>query len=352
MSEKDIDLFTERILGEINSAMSCLNLYVGHRLGLFKALTTAGPSAPDELAAKTGFNERYVREWLECMAANEYLDHDAKTGRFSLSPEYAPAFVDQDSPYYIAAFLCWLPSLSKVMEPLMEAFRSGGGVSYETYGQDGLEAIGAGNKPMFIHDYTSSWIPAMPDIKERLESGARVADFGCGIGWSSISLAKGFPEVHIDAVDADKESIERARANAQKEGVAGQIDFHVSLAENKVLEGPYDLVTAFECVHDMAYPVKALSEMRDLAGPHGTVFVGDEAVSDDLAENHDFMGRFCYNFSVLHCLPQAMIYPDSAGTGTLMGPKKLHKYASDAGFSKMDVIQIENPFWRFYRLTP
>ena len=234
----------------------------------------------------------------------------------------------------------------------MEAFRTGGGVPYEAYGADTLEAIGMGNRPMFVNDYVSKWIPAMPDVEARLRAGGSVAEIGCGGGWSSISLARGFPNIQIDAVDLDAASIEQAQQNAVQAGVADRIAFYHASAEEAPLNGPYDLVTAFECVHDMAYPVPALIRMRELAGPSGVVLIADEAVGDSLDENRNFLGHFMYNFSVLHCLPQAMVFPKAAGTGAVMGPAKLRAYAEEAGFAQIEVLSIENPFWRFYRLTP
>jgi 2-polyprenyl-3-methyl-5-hydroxy-6-metoxy-1,4-benzoquinol methylase len=236
----------------------------------------------------------------------------------------------------------------------MEAFRSGGGVEYEEYGNDALEAIGLGNRPMFINEYTSKWIPAMPDIEARLGNGARVADIGCGLGWSSICLAQGYPTLKIDAVDIDAESIEKARENAQQAGVADQITFHLTSAEDAPLEeSSYDFVTVFECIHDVAYPVKTLKRIHELVSPDGAVLVAEEAVGDSLEENSNFFGHFMYNFSVLHCLPQSMHFPDTAATGTVMPPSTLRRYAHEAGFTQFDVLPIEdNPFWRFYRLTP
>ncbi|MBM3237906.1 methyltransferase domain-containing protein [Candidatus Poribacteria bacterium] len=354
MSERNIDTFAGRIQEEIISGMSCLTLYIGHRLGLFKALADAGPVTSDELAKQSGLNERYIQEWLECMAVNEYLHQDAETGRFSLPPEYAPALVDIDNPYYVAPLSSYIPWMSAPIKLILDAFRSSGGVPYEAYVEDEdiFDDVGMSTRGIYVNNYVHKWIPTMPDIKKRLESGARVADIGCGTGWSSIVLAKGFLNVHIDAVDADEKSIQQARANAHKEGVSGQIEFHHSTAEDMALKGPYVLVTSFICIHDMAYPVKALSRIREITAPDGAVLIGDMAVSDNLSENYNFWGRFCYNASVLHCLPQSMVFPGSAATGTLMGPGKLQQFASEAGFRKMEVLPIENPFWRFYRLTP
>ncbi|MEK7397207.1 MAG: class I SAM-dependent methyltransferase [Candidatus Poribacteria bacterium] len=352
MSERNTDTFVERILGELNAGMSCMSLYIGCRLGLFKALADSKPITIESLSKKTGFNERYMREWLECMAVNEYLDYDEESGCFSLPPEHVPVLVDGDSPYYIAADFGFVSNLSSVIKPLTDAFRSGGGVPFEAYGEDLPEAIGLSTRPLFINDYVDKWIPTMPDIEKRLESGAIVADIGCGTGWSSITLAKAFPKIQIDAVDIDEKSIELARANVNNAGLDGQIKFHHSAAEDAKLKGPYDLVTSFICVHDMAYPVKVLSKLRKVMAPDGAVLIGDVAASDSLSGNCNLIGRYFYNASVLHCLPQSMVFPNSAATGATMGPEKLRKYVSDAGFSKVDILPIENPFWRFYRLTP
>jgi 2-polyprenyl-3-methyl-5-hydroxy-6-metoxy-1,4-benzoquinol methylase len=351
VDQNKVDAFAERLLGEVNAAMSCFNLSLGQRLGLYEAMADAGPVTSADLAERTGLSERYLREWLECMAVGGYLDHEPATGRFSLPPEHAVALLDSTSPAYAAAFLSWPHSLARILSPLTQAFRSGGGVPYEAYGADALEAIGMGNRPMFVNDYVTKWVPAMPDVEARLHAGGRVAEIGCGVGWSSIALAQGFPNASIDALDLDAASIEQAQRNARLSGVADRIAFHVASAEAAPLSGAYDLVTAFECIHDMAYPVQALRRMRELARPVGAVLVADEAVGDSLEENRNFVGHMMYNFSVLHCLPQAMVFPGAAATGTVMGPSTLRAYAEEAGFKRVDVLTIENPFWRFYRLT-
>jgi 2-polyprenyl-3-methyl-5-hydroxy-6-metoxy-1,4-benzoquinol methylase len=352
MDEKKVESFMERIFGEVNSALSCLNLYLGHRLNLFQSIHNAGPVTSRELAQRTGYSERYLREWLDCMVVGGYLEYEAGTGQFSLAPEHAVVLLDRDSPAYGAAFLCFIPSVANILTPLIEAFRSGGGVPFGAYGSDMIEGIEMGNRPMFINDYVANWIPVMPDIQTRLRAGGRIAEIGCGAGWSSISLAKGFPNIQIDAVDMDAASIERARQNAEQAGVADRITFHLASAEEAKLSVDYDLVTAFEVIHDAAYPVEMLRRMRELAGPDGTVLIADEAVGETLDENRNFLGQFMYNISVLHCLPQTMVYPGTAETGTVMSASKLETFAREAGFERVDILPIENMIWRFYRLTP
>lgn len=352
MDEAKVEALAERVLSGVNGAMSVLNIYIGHRLGLFRMLSDTGPATSAELAQTTGFAERYLREWLSALATGEYICYDPATGTFSVSAEQAAVFLEEDHPAYSSPFTQWIPSMTSVMPELLEAFRTGDGIPYESYGQDCLDAIGLGNRPMFVNDYASKWIPALPDVEARLKAGGKVADVGCGIGWSAISLAKGFPAVQIDAIDIDANSIAQARENAEQEGVSSQITFHRAPIEDVTLTGPYDLVTAFECLHDIPYPVEALKKMRELAGPNGAVLIADEAAADTIEENTNFMGNFFYNFSVLHCLPATLALPGSAGTGTAIGPSTVRKFAEEAGFKSVDILDIENPMFRFYRLTP
>ena len=352
MDQSKIESFQERLFTELNAGMSCLNIQLGHRLGLFHALSNNGDATPQEFARQTGYAERYIREWLECMAAGEYLDYDPASGKFTLPEEHAAVLTDPDNPASAIGVIGWMTSLANVLPDLMEAFKTGGGVPYENYGRDMIMGQAFFTRPMFVNDYAIKWIPAMPDIESRLKAGGRVAEVGCGVGWSSIALARCFPDTKIDAIDPDDLSFEEARRYVEEAGVSDNIAFHLSTVEDAPIQGPYDLVTAFECIHDMPYPVQALSRMRELAAPDGAVLIADEAVGDTLEENINFMGHLFYNFSVLHCLPQAMGSPGSAGTGTVIKPSTLRKYAEEAGFKSVEVLDIENSQFRFYRLNP
>jgi 2-polyprenyl-3-methyl-5-hydroxy-6-metoxy-1,4-benzoquinol methylase len=352
MDHDKVNAFSERLVAEVNTAMSCLNLYLGHRLGLYEAMAEAGPATAAELAAHTNYSERYLREWLACMAVGGYVHHDSETGRFTLPPEHGVVFLDEDDPAYAGPYVCLIPSFAGILNSLLQAFRTGGGVPFEAYGPDALEALGTTNRTMFVNDYVGKWLAVLPDTVQRLRAGGRVADIGCGTGWSSISLAMGFPDVRIDAVDSDRASLAAAQQNAAKMGIDERIAFHLSPVESAVLAPPYDLVTAFECIHDMAYPVAALRRMREIVADDGVVLIADEAAGDSIEENRSAIGHLFYNVSVLHCLPQAMVFPGSAATGTAMGTSTLRTYAQMAGFTSVSVLPIEHAFWRFYRLTP
>lgn len=352
MDEQKIAAFNERLAVETNSALSVMNLWLGLRLGLFRELGAMGAATSMELAERAGCQERYVREWLECMYAGEYVDYDMGTARFSLPEEHALVLLDELAPMFNASSIYAMPNVAGILPMLADAFRKGGGVPFEAYGAGLRESISKGNRPVFVHDYVSKWMPALPDVAAKLSAGGRVADIGCGEGWSCIALAHGFPNARIEGVDVDAAFIEAATRNAWAEGVADRVMFHLASAEHSPLNGSYDLVTAFECLHDMSYPVEVLKMMRGLAQPNGAVLIADEAAADSLEENRNFLGQHFYNWSVLHCLPQAMVAPNAAGTGTVMRPAVLKGYAREAGFSKVEILPIENASWRFYRLTP
>jgi len=352
MHQEKIDKLSERIINDTNSAISCLTLYIGHKLDLFNLIRETGPIDSKELSKKTNYSERYLREWLECMTVNEYLDHDSSTNKFSISDEHAVVLCDRDNISYTIPFVYWIPSLSSALDKLLEAFKTGNGVSYNLYGPDMIYAQGEGNRPMFVNDVVK-WISSMPDISEKLKSkGGRVLDVGCGDGWASISLAKSFPLTKIDAIDADPQSIDNAKKNVRNEGLENRISLHQSLIEKASFKEKYDLVMTFESIHDMPHPIDALKKMRDVVSANGAIMIGDVSMNEKLEEKNDFAGKLYYNFSVLLCLPQSVNHTNSVATGAAMTTSTFKKYAIEAGFSKVNVLAIDHFLWKFYRLTP
>jgi 2-polyprenyl-3-methyl-5-hydroxy-6-metoxy-1,4-benzoquinol methylase len=353
MEKVDLDragALAGRIGDEVSIAMSVLNLYLGYRMELFRAMEEIGPCTPEQLAGATGMSERYLREWLECMASGEYIEHDPASGRFALTPEQRAVYLVPDHPAHALPNVAFIPSLASVLPRLMHAFRHGTGVPFEDYGDDLVDAQGAAYRPIFENDLVASWLAAMPDIEARLRRGGRVADVGCGVGWSAIAIARAFPEVRIDAIEPDGRSIDSARRNVAEAGLADRIRFHQAGIEDAGVVGPFDLVTLFECLHDMAYPVDALRAMRELLAPDGAALISDEKVAESLAENTGPLGRLYYNFSVLHCLPQSMAHPGSAATGAVIRPSTVRRYAADAGFTRVEILPVDHPLFHLYRL--
>ena len=243
--------------------------------------------------------------------------------------------------------------VARAMPEVLEAFRTGGGVPYPSYGQDMREAISLLNRPMFLNQLGTDWFPAMADIDARLRSEppARVVDVGCGTGWSTIAIALAYPETEVVGIDLDESSIAAAVANALELDLADQIQFMVRDATDPGLAGHFDVVCAFETIHDMCDPVGALSAMRAMRATGGSVVVADERVADEFTVDVDDMERFQWGFSALHCLPCALTDPPAAGTGTIMRTSTFRQYAESAGFGSVDVVPIEHDFWRFYRLN-
>jgi 2-polyprenyl-3-methyl-5-hydroxy-6-metoxy-1,4-benzoquinol methylase len=311
------------------------------------------------MADASGTHGRYAREWLEQQAVAGILevedaDADPEERRYRLPEGHDEVLLERDSLYYMAPFARMMVGISRPLPAVLEAFRTGGGVPYPEYGDDTREGIAYANRPMFVNLMGTEWLPAVPDVHERLQADppARVADIGCGTGWSSISIARAYPKARVDGFDLDEDSIAEAKANAEAEGLTDRVTFQVRDAADPELSDRYDLAIAIECIHDMGRPVEALRAMRSMAGNDGAVLVADERVGEDFAAPGDEVERLMYGFSIVHCLPVGMAERPSAGTGTVMRPATLRRYATEAGFSGVEILPIENDFWRFYQLVP
>ena len=353
------DAFIERLLESVRGTFDIFSTYIGVRLGLYESLAETGPSTSAELASRTGTDERYIREWLEQQAVTGLLDVDdekaaASARRFRLPEAHAEVLVDRESLNYLAPLPRLLVGAVSPVKQLLEAYRKGGGVPYADYGDDVVKGQEGINRTMFLQELGNVWLPAIAHVHQRLESDppARVADVGCGAGWSGIGIAQSYPKVHVDGFDLDEASVEIARANGREAGLSDRVEFHVRDAADPQLAGRYDLVTAFECVHDMSRPVEGLEAMRSLAGDDGTVLVVDERVGEEFTTNGNEVDWMMYGWSILHCLPVGKADEPSAETGTVMRPSVLRRYAEEAGFKSVEILPIENFFFRFYRLIP
>jgi SAM-dependent methyltransferase len=347
--------FGERLFGAVLGAQLVQAAYLGDRLGYYRALAT-GPHTSTELAARTATAERYAREWLEHQAVAGVLtvdDPDAapEDRRFRLPPGAAEVLTDAVSPNHVLPLARMAAGLGKHLDALVGAYRSGGGVSWAEFGTDARESQADANRPLFLGALPHEYLPSVPAIGAVLERGGRIADIGCGFGWSAIGIALAHPAVTVDGFDVDGPSIAAARQNAVEAGVADRVRFHHADAG---LPGPrqgYDLVTAFECVHDMPHPVGVLAGMRRMAEPDGVVLVVDERVAERFTAPGDEVEQIMYGWSITCCLPDGLAHPGSVGTGTVMRPETLRSYARDAGFDNVEVLPVEDAFFRFYRLV-
>jgi SAM-dependent methyltransferase len=353
------DALVERLFLAAVGAWDLLALYVGDRLGLYRALAERGPSTSSELADTAGLSERYVREWLEQQATSGILELD-RTGGDGAAPKYSlpaghdEALLDDASLNCIAPLGQMIVASARPIDAVLEAFRTGDGVPYADYGTDLHEGQARFTRPMFDQLLTSEWLPAVPEVHERLlaDPPARVADVACGEGHSSLAIARGYPKVHVDGIDMDAASIAAAKEHLAADGVADRVEFHLRDAADRELAGRYDLVYIHEALHDMSYPVDVLSACRSLLADGGKVIVGDERVPDRFDPPGDEVERFYYGFSIFHCLPVGMVGEGAAGTGTVMRADTVRRYAKQAGFGRFEVLPIENDFYRFYLMAP
>lgn len=353
------DTFVDRLLTSTAGTFTIFTIYIGYRLGYYDALASNGFLTSTELASVSGTHERYVREWLEQQTVTGIMEvEDEKADyhdrRYRLPPAHAEVLVERDSLNYLAPLAQLVVGAVHPLSSLLEAYRTGKGVPYSDYGPDFREGQAGINRAMFLKQLGTEWLPTMPDLHARLQKDppARVADIGTGAGWSSIAIAQAYPKVQIDGYDLDEASLELARDNAKAAGLSKRINFQLRDAGDPELVGNYDLVTAFECIHDMSDPVAALRTMLTLAGDAGSVIVMDERVGDRFTSSGNDVEWMMYGWSVLHCLPVGMTDQPSAQTGTVMRAETLRKYADEAGFCDIDILPIDNYFFRFYRLNP
>jgi 2-polyprenyl-3-methyl-5-hydroxy-6-metoxy-1,4-benzoquinol methylase len=350
------DAFVERLFLASLGAMDVLTVYVGDRLGLYRVLSEGGPATPGALASSANVDERYAREWLEQQAASGILDVEdagapADERVFSLPAAHAGALIDPESPYAMAAICRSIVALGRAAPAVVDAFRTGEGVGWESYGTDMIEAQGDFNRPWLVGSLGTEYLPSIADVHERLSAGARVADVACGVGWAAISIARAYPNVIAQGFDLDEISIELARANAEASGVADRVEFHArdGAAEDHDRDA-YDLAIVVEAIHDMSNPVEVLRSIRSMLKPGGTLIVADERTADAFAPNATEIERLFYGYSVLTCLPSGRVDTPSAATGTVMRRETFERYAREAGFDRVDVLPIEHDFLRFYRL--
>jgi len=353
------DELVERLFGSALGAIDLLCVYLGDRLGLYRALADAGPSTSAELASAAGVNERYAREWLEQQAMAGILEardpsaSDAER-RYAVPAGHDEVLLEGGSLNHMAPMAQLLVACALPVHAVLAAFRTGDGVPYADYGADLHEGQARFTKPLFDSLLATEWFPAVPSIHGRLigDPPARVADVACGLGRSSVAIARAYPKVTVDGIDLDQASIARAQEFLPTSGVQDRVAFHCRDAADPELSGRYDLVTIFEALHDMSYPVEVLRTARALLADGGRVLVADEKTGERFALDAGDVERLYYGFSVLHCLPVGMVGENAAGTGTVMREDTVRRYAGGAGFAECEVAPIENDFWRFYLLTP
>ena len=355
-ADQSADALARRLFVDALGALELYTVYVGERLGLYRALADGGPATSSELAVRTGTVERYVREWLEHHAASGLLAVDDPAAgpldrRYRLLAGHLPVLADPDDVRYAAYKGVEMVRAARPLPDVVEAFRHGGAPPPLSWAPEGRAEF---NRALFVNLLGSEWLPAIGEVDRRLraEPPARVADMGCGTGWSSIAMATAYPRITVDGFDLDPDVVAAADEHAREAGLADRVRFSVLDAADPDLPGRYDLVTIFEALHDMARPVEALAAARGMLADGGSVVVADEPVADEFGVPASEVERYAYGWSVVSCLPSAMDDPETAATGAVMRPATLARYAHAAGFARTETLPLESDVWRFYRLVP
>jgi SAM-dependent methyltransferase len=359
MGTQDEAAVADRVLSAAVGTLDILAIALGARLGYYRILAERAPLTPPALAAASGTAPRYAREWLEQQAVTGLLEVSGPGAgpderRYRLGPGVAEVLADPDQLSYLAPLARQLAAAARQLPALARAYRTGHGVSWAEFGADMRESEADLNRPAYLSLLGTDWLDVLPAVRGRLLSGppARVADIGCGAGWSCIGLAASYPLLHVDGFDLDPASVEAARRNIAEAGLGDRVRVHQADISTATGYGPYDLVTAFECVHDLPYPVPALAAMRQMAGREGTVLIADMKAAAEFAAPGDDIERLLYGFSLLICLPDSLSSPGSAATGTVLRPDVLRGYAAAAGYRQVDVLPVDHELWRFYQLHP
>lgn len=359
-----------QVISDIGGALTVPVALIGDRLGLFADLASDGPATPAALAERTGLAERYVREWLLAMAAAGYVTYDggeagaanpdsASAGRYRLSPEQAEAFTNPDSPAYLAGAFQNLSAATRVVDRLTEAFRTGEGIGWHEHHDDMFVGTERFFRPSYLANVTSSWIPALDGMEQRLAAGVLVADVGCGFGASTIIMAMAYPESTFVGVDSHRPSIEMARERAAEAGVADRVGFRVAGASDLATPdatsgqagGGYDLITFFDCLHDMPDPLGALRAARGALAGDGRVMLVEPMSWDRVADALNPLGRLLAGASLMVCLPSGLSAPPATGLGNQAGPRRTCALANEAGFTRARVA-TSSEFNLIYELTP
>ncbi len=342
IDEAKLQAFMGQFVGDLGAAMTAPLVMIGDKLGLYKAMADGQPVTPEQLAERTDCRERYIREWLSQQAASGYIEYDPATATFRLPPEQAMALTDEDSPAFIPGAFQLLAAVVKDEPQITERFRSGEGFGWHEHHDDLFEGTERFFRPGYLASLVESWLPALDGVADKLSAGARVADIGCGHGASTILMAQAFPASVFVGSDYHGQSIEAARAAAQRSGVSDRVSFDVASAKD-FGGGPFDLVCVFDALHDMGDPVGAARHVREQLADDGTWMVVEPLAGDALEENLNPIGRIFYGASTMLCTPASLSQDVGLALGAQAGEQRLTEVLNEGGFGHVRRA-AETPF--------
>jgi SAM-dependent methyltransferase len=335
LDENKLHAFVGKMLGDLGGAFSVPTVRVGLRLGLFNALHRVGPVTAADLAVEAGgLTERYVREWALAQAANGYVDYDSGSQMFSLSPEQAMVFVNQDSPVYLEGAFDLVAAMIEGESKVERAFRTGAGVRWGDSAGCLFCATGAFFRPGYVNNIVQTWLPALQGVEEKLETGAKVADVGCGVGFSTILMAQAYPNASFIGYDFHEPSIEEAKSHGRAHGADDRVKFVAATAKD-IRDTDFDLVTSFDCLHDMGDPRGCADNMRRILKKDGTWMIVEPIAGDRPEDNMNPVGRLYYNASTMICVPTSLDQDVGEGLGAQAGEAKLTEVIRSGGFNQV-----------------
>ncbi len=342
MDEKKLHQFVGQVLQDLGGAASIALVHIGDALGLYKALHTGGPMTVEELADKTRVHRRYLREWLSQQAASSYVTYDPATRKFTLPPEHAMVFAVEDSPVNLIGAFEAVAALLGNQELVKPVFKTGAGIAWGDHSACTFCAVARFFRPGYQNNLVASWLPALDGVVDKLKRGARVADVGCGHGWTTVFMAGAFPNSQFIGYDFHPASIEEARKHAAEHGVSGNCRFEVGAAKDYPDSG-FDLVAFFDCLHDMGDPTGAAAHVHRSLKPDGSWMIVEPLAGDHLEDNLNPVGRLCYAASTMVCVPTSLSQEVGAALGAQAGEKRLREVICAGGFRNVRRA-TETPF--------
>jgi 2-polyprenyl-3-methyl-5-hydroxy-6-metoxy-1,4-benzoquinol methylase len=343
--------YAQRVFGMLNGAVMSAFIYLGDELGLFRALADAGALTSEELANRTGLSERWVREWLRGLGAARILDY-VGDGRFALSPEGRAILADEEHPASGIGLFTKLPRQIAALDRIAESFRTGLGLPYDAFGDQGARGTERGLAPWYKHSLVNQALPRLDGVVAKLQRGAKAADVGCGTGTALIAMARAFPKSEFHGYELSRHALERAETN--RSGVSN-VCFHHVHAEPLPADASFDFITTFDCLHDMTRPDLTIAGIRRALKPDGTWLIADINGAPTYEENleRNPLASLMYGFSVLSCMSSALSEPGGMGLGTLgFHVEVARKMCAEAGFSRFEVLDIPHPMNAYYEVRP
>jgi 2-polyprenyl-3-methyl-5-hydroxy-6-metoxy-1,4-benzoquinol methylase len=345
INEDKMNAFLGKVVGDFGAALSSSLVYIGQKLGLYKALAQAGSVTPAELAQRTSTNERYVREWLINQAASGYVDYDAASGRYSLSPEQAMALTDESSPFYVGGGFYVVKAMTNAVSRIEDSFKNGGGMLWGEHDPDLFVGTERFFRPGYAAHLIASWIPSLTGIEEKLKAGGKVADIGCGHGSSTIIMAQAYPKSRFWGLDNHEKSIETARQRARDAGVSDRVTFAVANASELPNE-QYDMVSFFDCLHDMGDPTGACKRAYEVLNSDGSALIVEPMAGNTVEENFNIIGRTFSGASTLCCTSNSLALNGPA-LGAVAPESAIREVVLAGGFTQFRRA-TETPFNRIF----